>query len=78
MSNNFYEPTKAQWEQGVSLFGINAAAEKLGFDASPMRLQPEFFFSDATLPCIVHWSGNHYVVVYKIKRNKVYIDGVIS
>jgi ATP-binding cassette subfamily B protein len=60
-------------QQGVSLFGINAAAEKLGFDASPMRLQPEFFFSDATLPCIVHWSGNHYVVVYKIKRNKVYI-----
>jgi ATP-binding cassette subfamily B protein len=28
---------------------------------------------DAPLPCIVHWKQNHFVVVYQIKKNQVYV-----
>lgn len=60
-------------QQGVTLLGINLAAEELGFNTSPIKLDIELFLTEATLPCIVHWSGNHYVVVHKIKKNKVYV-----
>lgn len=28
---------------------------------------------EAELPCILHWRQNHFVVLYKIKRNRFYI-----
>lgn len=28
---------------------------------------------DVTLPCIIHWNQNHFVVVYKIAHGKVYV-----
>ncbi len=59
--------------RGVSLFGIHQAALKLGFSSTPLKLTPELFFRDAQLPCILHWKGNHYIVVYKISKNKVYL-----
>ncbi len=29
---------------------------------------------EAPLPCIVHWNKNHYVVLYKIRKNTIYIS----
>ena len=60
-------------QQGVSLLGINQTAEELGFKTLPLKLNLDDFFDEAQLPCIVHWQNHHYVVVYKIKNNKVYI-----
>ena len=30
------------------------------------------------LPCIIHWNQKHFVVVYKIKKNKIYISDPAS
>ena len=60
-------------QQGVTLLGINRAAENLGFKTLPARLTTELFIKQAKLPCLAHWKGDHYVVVYKIKKNIVYI-----
>jgi ATP-binding cassette subfamily B protein len=60
-------------QQGVTLFGINKAAEELGFKTLPLKLNIDIFINEAQLPCLVHWKENHYVVVYKIKNNHVYI-----
>jgi len=60
-------------QQGVTLLGINRAAEELGFKTFPVRLTTELFVKEAQLPCLVHWKGDHYVVVYKIRKNKIYI-----
>jgi len=56
---------------GVSLKGIMEAAEVIGFRT--MSIKVPFYssdsslpsFSDAPLPCIVHWNQKHFVVVYK-------------
>lgn len=56
--------------EGVSLLGINKAAEELGFKSVGGRLSFSSLVSEALLPCIVHWSQNHFVVVYKVKNQK--------
>lgn len=60
-------------QQGVTLFGIHKAAEQLGFRSKPIKINWQLFKNEAVLPCIVHWNNDHYIVVYKISRNKVYV-----
>ena len=56
--------------EGVSLLGISKAAEELGFKSVGGRLSFSSLASEALLPCIVHSSQNHFVVVYKVKNQK--------
>lgn len=58
--------------EGVSLKGICVAAQKIGLQATACRMSMATLCEDATLPCIVHWNQNHFVVVYKIAHERVY------
>jgi len=58
---------------GVSLLGISDAAESLGFRTLSAKVSPETLFDEAPLPAIVHWKQRHFVVVYKVKGDKVYV-----
>ncbi len=66
--------------EGVSLNGIICAAENIGMRSMPVKVPfqessiDEASLADAPLPCIVHWNQNHFVVVYKIKKNHVWIS----
>ena len=63
---------------GVTLFGIKNVFESLGFDCEALegKLNLE---NDYILPCIAHLvidkntNKYHYVVIYKISSNKLYI-----
>ncbi len=59
--------------EGVSLLGISEAAEEIGFRTLGMRLTWEQLKEQADLPCIVYWDQVHFVVVYRIRKNNVYI-----
>ncbi len=59
--------------QGSSLLGLSEAVESIGFKSLGIKLA-YIKFLEAPLPCIVHWNKNHYVVVYKIKKDTVYIS----
>lgn len=56
---------------GVSLLGINDAAEYLGFRTVCGRLSFDKLVTQRPLPCILHWNQEHFVVLYdlKVKRN---------
>ncbi|HEY4785553.1 MAG TPA: peptidase domain-containing ABC transporter [Bacteroidales bacterium] len=56
--------------EGVSMLGISDAAESIGFRTLGVRLSYEQFVTEATLPCIVHWKQNHFVVVHKVTNAK--------
>ena len=58
--------------EGVSLLGINEAANTLGLHTTSARATTTVL-SDAPLPCILHWNQNHFVVLYKVKN-----AGVVS
>ncbi len=59
--------------EGVSLLGISEAAEQLNLHTVGTRISFDQLANEALLPCIVHWRQNHFVVVYKIKKNTVYV-----
>lgn len=57
-------------KEGVSLLAISKAAEKVGFKTIGGRLNLKMLATEVPLPCIAHWNQNHFVVVYKIKKNR--------
>ncbi|MEM8937883.1 MAG: peptidase domain-containing ABC transporter [Bacteroidota bacterium] len=61
-------------KEGASLAGIKAAAEKIGFETFTVMITWEELLQKATLPCIVHWEGNHFLVVYRVTKTKVYVS----
>jgi ATP-binding cassette subfamily B protein len=58
---------------GVSLLGIAYAAEAVGFRTLSVRTTLEALQGEAPLPCIIHWRQNHFVVVHRVTRDRVYV-----
>lgn len=59
--------------EGVSLLGISEAAEDIGFRTIGAKLTWKQLKKEASLPCVIYWNQVHFVVVYKVKGEKVYI-----
>ncbi|MBP8038733.1 MAG: peptidase domain-containing ABC transporter, partial [Prevotella sp.] len=55
--------------EGVSMLGISEAANEIGLHSVCARATVEEL-SNVSLPCILHWNQNHFVVLYKVKRGK--------
>lgn len=58
---------------GVSMLGIADAAESIGFKSLGAKVSWEKLTSEAPLPIIAHWKQNHFIVIYKIRKEKVYV-----
>lgn len=59
--------------EGVSLLGINHAAQKIGFTTFIGKVGLDSLCHE-NLPAILHWNQNHFVVLYKVKnQTKFYI-----
>ena len=56
--------------EGVSMLGISDAAESIGFHTNGVRITFEQLVEDISLPCILHWNQNHFVVCYSIKKKR--------
>ena len=59
--------------EGVSLLGISDAAESIGLRSKGVRINFEQLKADVTFPSIIHWNQNHFIIVYRITKNKVYV-----
>lgn len=57
---------------GTTLLGLKRGAETLGFNARSVKTSPELLdrMNEAPLPAIIHWKGNHWVVLYGNKGKK--------
>ena len=60
--------------EGVSLLGISDAAESIGFHTVGVRIDFKKLAEEVPFPCIVHWKQKHFVVVYKIKDNDIFVS----
>lgn len=58
---------------GSNLQGLGEAAEKLGFRTLGVKLPFERLMEEVPLPCIAHWNQKHFVVIYKIRKNEIYL-----
>jgi len=59
--------------EGVSMLGIARAAEMIGMQTMGVSITWDRLKEEAPLPVIVHWQQNHFVVVFKIRKDKVYV-----
>ena len=55
--------------EGVSMLGINDAANTLGFHTLCVKIATKDL-EKVSLPCILHWNQNHFIVLYKVKNGK--------
>lgn len=60
--------------EGSSLLGISEAAEKIGFRTLGIKIGFEKLLREPSFPCIAHWNQSHYIVIYKIKRNRIFVS----
>ncbi|MBS1572307.1 MAG: peptidase domain-containing ABC transporter [Bacteroidetes bacterium] len=60
-------------KEGVNILGISDAAEQIGFRAIAAQLAFYELRKEVKLPCILHWNQNHFVVLYKVTKNKFII-----
>ena len=58
---------------GASIKGLIIAAEHLGFAPRPVKVDLPTL-AKQKLPAIVHWRGNHYIVVYRVTRDRVIVS----
>jgi ATP-binding cassette subfamily B protein len=71
-STKYLEKYCRSTTEGVSLKGLSDAADELGFEAVAVKISINNL-ERCPLPVILHWNQNHFVVLYKIKRNRYYI-----
>jgi ABC-type bacteriocin/lantibiotic exporter with double-glycine peptidase domain/CRP-like cAMP-binding protein len=57
---------------GTSLLGITRGAEELGLAARSLRVSKSRL-DQLPLPSVVHWEGNHWVVLYEVGERSVRI-----
>jgi len=58
--------------EGTSLYHLGEVAEQFGFRTEAYEMKFENF-TDVTLPCIAHYEGVHFVVVYKVSKTHVLV-----
>lgn len=72
-SPEFLKKKAAITREGVSLAGIAEAAEAIGMHTLAVQIPYDILEKDIPLPCIAHWKMRHFVVVYKIKGDRVFV-----
>jgi ATP-binding cassette subfamily B protein len=58
--------------EGVSFLGLSEAADSLGFRTIGVKIPFEILSGNVPMPCIVHWRQKHFIVVYRIKDDKIW------
>src|SRR5690242_8892695 len=60
-------------QQGTSLLSIGETAESIGLRSLGIKLTLKKLMSEARLPCIVHWNQEHFAIVYRVSKNKIFV-----
>ena len=60
--------------EGVSLLDISYAAEKIGLRSISIQITLQDLIDRVTLPAVVHWNNDHFIVIYKTSKSKIYVS----
>lgn len=69
---NYIKSNMQLSRSGTSLQEMMDSAQSLGFEAEGIRVHLANL-SDIQLPAIAHWKGNHYIVVYQVTKEHIYV-----
>lgn len=72
LSINFLRELIGTGRSGASLKSLAKAAESIGYHARPVRASLSKIVEQKN-PWIAHWQGDHYVVVYRVRGDRILI-----
>ena len=72
LSINYLRELIGVGRSGASLKSLAKAAENIGYHARPVRASLNKI-AEQQKPWIAHWKGDHYIVVYRLKNDKVLV-----
>ncbi len=58
---------------GVSVRGLLNGAEAIKIRSLPVNISFDTLRDQAPLPCIVYWRQRHFLIVYEVSGDKVYV-----
>ncbi|REC60474.1 peptidase domain-containing ABC transporter [Chryseobacterium pennae] len=61
-------------KEGISVYDLCESAETIGLKALPVKVDFLKLKNEIPLPCIAHWRNTHFIVIYKVKDNKVFVS----
>ncbi|OCA80568.1 ABC transporter ATP-binding protein [Chryseobacterium contaminans] len=61
-------------KEGISVYDLCESAEAIGLKALPVKTDFRKLKNEIPLPCIAHWRGSHFIVIYKVKDDKIYVS----
>jgi ATP-binding cassette subfamily B protein len=61
-------------KSGVSIVSLSEAAEQIGFRTLGAKIPFSNLKEKKPTPFIAHWNEQHFIVVYKIRKGKVYVS----
>jgi ATP-binding cassette subfamily B protein len=59
-------------QQGTSLRGIQRGGEEVGLDIKVLKSSVSRL-ATLPLPAIIHWDGNHWIVLYRVEADRVHV-----
>lgn len=65
-------------KDGSSLNNLQAAAETLGFNAAVLETDVNGLINGVDLPCVVHLSGRHFSVLYKVNSKYAWLSDPVK
>ena len=71
-STNYLSSLCNTTTEGVSMLSIRDTAFALGLESNCGKVNIKGI-KKISSPCILHWNQNHFVVLYKVKKNRFYI-----
>lgn len=73
-SLDFFRNLSSTTRAGSSLLGLSEAAEKIGYRTLGLKIGFDDLKEEMPFPCVAYWYQQHFIVVYKIEDNKVYVS----
>jgi ATP-binding cassette, subfamily B, bacterial len=73
-SLNFLRSLSFNTRAGSNLMGLSEAAQKIGFKTMGAKVTYDNLVSSNPTPFICYWNQNHFIVVYKITKKKVWVS----
>lgn len=59
--------------EGVSIASISDAAEHIGLHTLAITTNYDQLQQEVPLPCVAHWNQQHFVIVYRVTKNYIWI-----
>lgn len=60
-------------KDGVSVLSVADAAEDIGLRSFAAMVSYKDLAKEVPLPCMIYWRQRHFIVAYKVRKNKIYV-----